>query len=198
MIAAGAALGVGITLAALLATRGGGDPGVPVATIRPACGVSIVLFEPDSPESRLIDAATGSVGFSHSAIDGCESDAAGHPLFIDCRPGDGVSRVPASSYAGRPSVRVWLPLVAGRELYGCARGRVGLPYDTLGLVVPKTGPVGGVICSQLIYDCMPTDLREQIPDWPRHRPVSPNDLARGFGARPGAEDITLQGGESTQ
>lgn len=77
---------------------------------------------------------------------------------------------------------MWLPLCEGRELYGCVRGRVGQPYDTLGLLVPKTGPVGGVVCSQLVYECLPAGLRERVAAWPKGRPVAPNDLARGFRA----------------
>ena len=42
----GATVGVAITLAALTLLRGDGQgEGAPVAAVRPACGVSIVLFE---------------------------------------------------------------------------------------------------------------------------------------------------------
>lgn len=191
MMAIGAAIGVALTLAVLMVARGGADGGAPVGSIRPKCGVSIVLFAPDGPEAVVIDAATGGLGYSHVALDGCEADESGEPLYIDCRPGLGVARVPASLYEGRPHMRVWLPLVEGRELYGCARGRVGMPYDTLGLVVPKTGPVGGLICSQLIYECMPARLRAMVPAWPEHRPVAPNDLARGLGVELDGEDVVL-------
>lgn len=187
---AGAVVGVGLTLAVLTLARGSGQ-GLAVGGIRPACGVSIVLFEADDAEGRLVDAATGGLGFSHVAVDGCEADEQGRPLLIDCRPGLGVARVLEAEYGERRRVRVWLPLCEGRELYGCVRGRVGQPYDTLGLVVPKTGPVGGVVCSQLVYECLPTALREQVPAWPKGRPVAPNDLGRGFGIVRGEHNAVL-------
>lgn len=192
MILLGATLGVGVTLAALTLMRGDGQgEGVPVGELRPSCGVSIVLFEAVGAESEIIDAATGGHGFSHVVIDGCEADDQGRPLMIDCRPGLGVARVPAQEYRDRDRVRIWLPRCEGREMYGCARGRVGQPYDALGLIVPKTGPVGGLVCSQLVYECLPVDLRERIPPWPQSRPVAPNDLAIGFGATVGGSDVVL-------
>lgn len=195
MIVFGATIGVGLTLAALTLMRGDGtDEGTPVGGLRPSCGVSIVLFEADGAESRLIDAATGGDGFSHVAIDGCETDARGRPLLIDYQPGLGVARVPVADYGDRGRARVWLPFCAGPELYGCVRGRVGQPYDALGLIVPKTGPVGGVVCSQLVYECLPRSLCQRIPPWPRSRPVAPNDLARGFGVTVGGTDVVLDGG----
>ncbi len=188
----GATLGVAATLVGLTLTRGSGE-GVPATQVRPRCGVSIVLFEPEGPQSRIIDAATGGHGFSHVAIDGCEADELGRPLVIDCRPGTGVVRLPLANYDGRARVRVWLPLCEGRELYGCVKGRLGLPYDALGLVVPKSGPVGGFICSQLVYECLPASLRARVPAWPSGRPVAPNDIARALGATPGAGQINLEG-----
>lgn len=187
----GMMMGIGGTLAALAALRGRGSPGVAAEGVRPACGVSILLWEPTSIEGRIIDAATGGVGFSHVALDACEVDAEGTSLVIDCRPALGVTRVPLRDYGDRGVTRVWLPLVPGRELYGCIRGRVGLPYDALGVVLPKTGPVGGVVCSQLVFECMPPSLRKKVPPWPSSRPVAPNDLARGFGSVPGGKDIVL-------
>ncbi|MCH9686032.1 MAG: hypothetical protein K0V04_31645 [Deltaproteobacteria bacterium] len=188
----GATIGATATVVGLTLARGSGV-GVAAAAVRPRCGVSVVFFEPDGLEARIIDAATGGHGFSHVAVDGCEADEDGRPLYIDCRPGLGVARLPAADYGDRPRVRVWLPRCEGRELYGCIRGRLGQPYDALGLVVPKSGPVGGMICSQLVYECLPASLRAAVPAWPKGRPVAPNDIARGLGARPGAGDITMEG-----
>ncbi|MCX4239643.1 hypothetical protein [Paraliomyxa miuraensis] len=186
----GTVVGVGLTLAVLTLARGSGQ-GAAVGAIRPACGVSIVLFEPDGVESTLLDKATGGHGFSHVALDGCEADDQGRALLIDCRPGLGVARVLESEYGDRGRVRVWLPLCEGRELYGCVRGRVGQPYDALGLIVPKEGPVCGLVCSQLVYECLPQALRGRVPAWPKGRPAAPNDLARGFGAVLGGNDVVL-------
>ena len=74
---------------------------------------------------------------------------------------------------------------------GIANGDHVVVYDALGLVLPKTGPVGGVVCSQLVFEGMPDSLRKKVPPWPSSRPVAPNDLARGFGAVPGGKDIVL-------
>lgn len=189
--ALGAVAGVVLTVAALAALRGPGQPGSEVAGIRPSCGVAIVLFSPEGLEERLIDAASGGLGFSHVAIDGCEVDPAGAALLFDCQPSLGLLRRPEADYGQRRRARVWLPWCEGRELYGCVRGRLGLPYDALGLVVPKTGPVGGVVCSQLVFECMPAALRERVPPWPSSRPVAPNDLARAFGVTAGGPDVTL-------
>ena len=187
----GAAVGVGLTLAVLTLARGSGQRGPAVGEIRPACGVSIVFFEANDLESRIVDAATGGLGFSHVAVDGCEADEHGRTLLIDCRPGLGVARVLEAEYGERRRVRVWLPLCEGRELYGCVRGRLGLPYDGLGLVAPKTGPVGGVVCSQLVYECLPQRLQARASASPRGRPVAPNDLARSMGATTTGGDIIL-------
>lgn len=187
----GVLIGVGLTLAALTLGRGRGA-GAPVGALRPMCGVSIVLFERGDGEEVLIDLATGKHGFSHVAIDGCEASKSGQPLIIDCKPGLGVARRPESDYGQRRRVRVWLPLIEGREFYGCARGRVGQPYDLIGLVLPNGGPADGYVCSQLVYECLPERLRERIPAWPSSRPVSPNDLARGLGAVRGGGDVVLE------
>lgn len=184
-------LGAGLAVGLLALSRGHGK-GLPAAAIRPSCGVSIVLFEPDS-RSRLIDQATGGYGFSHVAVDGCEADSQGRPLLIDCQPGLGVARVLEATYAKRRRVHVWMPLCEGRELYGCVRACVGRPYDLLGLVMPKRGLADGLICSQLIYECLPPHLQALVPPWPHDRPVAPNDLARAFGAMPGEDPIVLQG-----
>lgn len=185
-------MGACLAVAVLAIGRGNGSEGLPVASIRPACGVSILFFEPGE-SSQWIDQATGGHGFSHVAVDGCEADAEGRPLLIDCKPQLGVARVLGSTYDGRRRVRVWLPLCEGREFYGCIRGRVGTPYDLLDLVAPNKGLAGGLVCSQLIYECLPQQLQARVPPWPRHRPVAPNDLARAFGARPGSQPIVLQG-----
>lgn len=65
------------------------------------------------------------------------------------------------------------------------------PYDALGLVVPQTGPVGGLVCSQFVYECLPASLRRRVPPWPARRPVAPNDLAQAFGATTNNGDMTL-------
>lgn len=176
----GILIGIVGTLTALFASRGGSKaPPSVQPRQRDRCGVSIVLFGagPDV-ESRMIDLATGGRGFSHVALDACEADERG-PLLIDCRPGEGVHRRPLSDYGDRPRVHVYLGATEGAEVYGCIRGRIGAPFDTLGLVAPRTGPGRSVVCSQLIDECLPARLRDRIPRR-AGRTVSPNDLAAAF------------------
>jgi hypothetical protein len=165
---------------ALVASRRRG-PSIDAFARRSACRVSIVLLAPrrGDRESLLIDRATGGHGFSHAVIDGCESDEIGRPVVIDCRLGSGVVRRPWVDYEGRKASRVWLPTVDGAEAYGCARGRIGVPYDLLGLAFPSSGPRSGLVCSQLVTECLPARLRAQIH--PMRRVVAPNDIARAFG-----------------
>ena len=149
-----------------------------MARAGPACSISVLLFEPADASGRLIDLTTGRRGFSHAAIDSCEIGARGEHLVIDCSPGRGVGRRPLAELGeGRPFVRVVLPLAAGAELYGCARARIGEPFSSR------------LVCSQLVWDCLPAALR---PPKPAGRPVAPNDLAAAWGARPGSAAIFLE------
>jgi hypothetical protein len=172
---------VGVCLAFVANASVGRRPGLTTAKVRPGCAVSILLIRASQePSSQAIDAATGRRGFSHAAWDACES-VDGVPVGIDCRPGHGVHRRPlAEITAGRQYARVVLPLDAGREAYGCARARVGQPYDGIALAMRTGSKRRGTICSELVWECLPESLRARV-DMPRNRPVSPNDLARAFG-----------------
>lgn len=189
MLTAFAASVLTIAGLAMIGTR---RPGPEPAGERDGCEVSVLLVVTGPyAGSRLIDQLTGGLGFSHVAVDACEVDAAGVPLVIDCRPGMGVSRRPLSEATeGRGVVRARLPLVEGRELYGCLRGRVGLGFDGVGLV-RSTAIGGGLVCSGLVWECLPARLRARIPA-PADRPVAPNDFARAWGARPGGPDIEVR------
>lgn len=159
--------------------------------LREACDVSIVLVQSDgSAASKAIDAASGGLGWTHAALDSCEVDENGRHVGIDCRPGYGVARRPmADIVRGHPTARLRIPFPWGPELYGCVRGRLGLAYDVLGLALGPGGRRSGLVCSQLIWECLPIPLRQRITV-PRHRPVAPNDLARGFGVTaPGIYEV---------
>lgn len=144
----------------------------------PSCTISVLLFEPAGVSGQIIDRTTGGRGFSHAAIDSCELGPRGEHLVIDCSPGRGVGRRPLAELgAGRPYVRVILPITAGAEVYGCARARIGQPFTS------------ELVCSQLVWECLPASLR---PPKPQGRPVAPNDLAAAWGARPGSPPIYLE------
>lgn len=181
-------LGSLATIVALM-TIGTRRPGLPVGGRREACDVSILLVVAGSnPASKAIDALSGGRGYSHAALDGCELDDQGRPVGIDCRPGWGVVRRPLAEISeGRGVTRVHLPLAAGLELYGCVRGQIGQPFDGLGLLRPA-GTDGGLVCSSLIYRCLPRSLQARVRR-PTGRPVAPNDLAGAFGASPGGADV---------
>lgn len=185
-------LGSMATGAVILAARGVANRRAPQTPPRrrDRCAVAVVLFVPDGQEGEIIDRATGRRGFSHAALDGCEVDEAGRHVLIDCQPGRGVHRRVAETYGERPRVYCYLGREDGAEAYGCARARVGEPFDPVGLVVPRTGPGRGVVCSQLVADCLPARVRQRIATTPG-RPISPNDLARAFGAEPGGPDVEV-------
>lgn len=154
--------------------------------------VAILFFEADleNPQQRTIDEATGGHGFSHVVIDAGEIDAETlEPLVIDCLPGRGVHRRPLSSYDGRGRVRFELASAAGAEAYGHARGRVGQPFDTLGLAFGSDS--ASTYCSKLVWESLPQSYRGEVLavckaklcGW--HAAVnphpSPNQLAMAFG-----------------
>lgn len=189
---AGLLLGATAMAGAMLAARGRSNARARTITLRQRdrCAVAIVLFVPTDAEGRIVDQATGSAGFSHAALDGCEVDDTGAPVLIDCRPAHGIHRRRVADYGVRPRVYLYLDPRAGAETYGCARARVGEPFDALGLVLPRTGPGRGAVCSQAIAECLPARLRDRIATAPG-RVASPNDIARAFGARANGPDLEL-------
>lgn len=185
---------IGLVVVAFVGSSVGRRPPASRASVRPACSVSILLLE-RAPLvlSQAVDSATGSLGFSHAAWDACE-DVDGVPVGIDCRPGLGVHRRPLEDIVGeRRHVRIVLPLTEGREAYGCARARVGEPYDGLSIFLTHAGGRRrGTICSELVFECLPESLRSRI-EIPEGRPVAPNDIARAFGvASPSSPDVYLE------
>lgn len=184
----------GVCIAVLvLSGIGRRAPGAAVTKKTEGCQVSVLLIGTEgSPMAAAVDAATGGLGFGHVAWDACEH-VSGVPYGIDCRPGYGVHRRPlAEILDGASFVRVTLPLVAGREAYGCARSRVGEVYDGLAyFTTTAAGRRRGTICSEMVYDCLPESLRSTIPV-PTSRPLAPSDIARAWGIRgPGSPHVIL-------
>lgn len=183
-------IGVGVTAtgAALIASSLRRAPDAESATPEgqvAACSIGLVFFGPGrSMSSRAIDAATGGLGFSHVAIQGCEVGPGGAPLLIDCQAGYGVHRRPESDplYSGRPRARALLVGPGASEMYGCARAKVGADFA-------PSGDRGGYLCSQLALECLPASLRGRVADFSRYAGpggvVSPNQIAAALGVRPG-------------
>ena len=143
------------------------------------CTVGLLFFVPDTATGRAIDRTSGSLGFSHVAIDGCEVDSEGRRLLIDCQAGQGVTRnlVSDPSYVNRPHVRVELMGPKAFEFYGCARAKVGLDFD------PSLR--SGLTCAQLVYECMPRTWQEAVDGWRQYGSpadlMSPNQIAAALG-----------------
>ncbi len=145
--------------------------------------VAILLVASDgSPVADAIDRASGRLGYSHVAID------AGHPTAIlDYRPGAGVHWAPRDRYAERAQARVVLTGRTGEQLFGCARSRLGQPFDAAGLLLHTTSLAN---CCGLVVGCLPPAIYGELGG--SGRPIAPNDLARLFGAQLGA---TVRWGE---
>lgn len=184
-IVGSAIVGSAATLAVLVAARGDRSPGKPEGKLRHDCTIAIWLLEVDrdDPVSVAVNETTGALGFSHAVLDICEEDAEGHALLVDAQLGEGVRRVRADRYDSRRRVRVYLSGDSAWELRGCARARVGTPFDVLGFLRPEEN-ARGITCSHYLAQCMPPDLRQRV-DLARRQEdrgaISPNQLARAFG-----------------
>ena len=143
----------------------------------PAAQVAVVLVVSDGgPVGSAIDRASGGLGFSHVYIDAGHAD-----VVLDYQPGAGVHWGPRSRYEGRTVARVELGAKVGEQLYGCARSRLGQPFDVPGLLF-KTASMAN--CCGLVVGCLPPKVLEDLGG--SGRPIAPNDLAVLFGAKRGA------------
>ena len=167
-------------LAVVSSVAGRVEQGPDAAGTDPACGVCIMFLSPiDTPLSQAINNKTGKLGFSHCCIDACEVDEKGVRVCIDCTIGKGVYRAPVADVtADRKCVRVFLPLVEGKETYGCARSKVGQRYSVGSLAGASWGT--GTTCAEMVADCLPTRIGQAITR-PHDRALAPNDIARFFG-----------------
>ena len=84
-------------------------------------------------------------------------------------------------------MQIELPDLAGAETYGAVRMMVGTPYSKMEFIGPSNErPREGVVCSSLIWHCLPQSYREQIRDCKEGvcsftSIPTPNQLARAFG-----------------
>lgn len=143
--------------------------------------VSLVLVASDgSSVSERIDRATGRGGYSHCYVDVGHALPGGRRLIVDYQPGLGVHYAEASSYAARPRATVRLGGAVGEQLYGCIRGKLGQPFNAAGILVGRTTVA---TCAGLVWSCLPPKVRCAMGG--PGRPISPNDMARFFGAELG-------------
>lgn len=161
------------------------NPSQTTAGYRARCQPSVLFVHTGRhPFSKIVNFASGSRGFSHIVLDGCEIDEHGKSLVIDVDRGKGVIRRPLlKATDGKPYVRVYLPLDVGAQLLGCARSKLGEPYSP-GAVFKNNHH--GTTCANFLQRCLPEHLR--IPE-PRGRSVAPNDFARAWGISTGGPRV---------
>jgi len=183
--------------------------------VKQGCECSLLIFVAEDKLGWLIDWWTGGYGYSHVAIDCCEFDPkTGESIIIEAVK-DGVVRTYLSSYGSRPYVRIPLKPynVDCEEFCRCVKSHLGEPYDYEEAVLGVDRDPNRQICSGLAFDCLPEELQKRIladkrqregsstggegarDDSGRHRPhprISPNDLARFFGAPKAADLVSGQ------
>lgn len=182
-------------------------PSGPFVVSRPDQAGDLLIFVPRSVESHLIDHATGGYGYSHVAVDCGEIEIlTGRRVMIESTVNSLVSRVLLNKYGKRPYIRVRLARTGTpiRDFCACVISRLGEPYDNLeALTWGRVDNPAKQICSSLATDCLPDDIRLDIATSIHRRDksqkavslqpgivpprvfISPNALARFFGAEPG-------------
>lgn len=183
---------------ALVAYMSRTEHGEIAAGERPNCdGVAIMLWETidGDVESELADLGGGHLGISHASIDLCETDEDGHPLMIECYPGEGVIRSRRDRFGSRRHATVILQGEDAAEVRGCIRAQIGRPFDPLGLLGGLVNKEA-MLCSTLVYRCLPKRLRDVVdeakPEGAVGAAVSPAQLALAFGAVVGGEPVYVE------
>lgn len=137
---------------------------------------SLLFVTPYDVDTRLVNLATGRYGYGHVSI------WAGHlsqdePIVLDSGIGYGVGFRPLSIATGRaPFHEIQLDETLSSWIWRRALARIGCEYDYAGLVRSRR-PTECYTCSGLVACCLPEHIREALPER-----VSPNDLAKHFGA----------------
>lgn len=136
--------------------------------------VSIVLTGPgDDPISKLIDIATGRRGWAHCFVDPGWT-AAGDPIVIDISRQEGVQFSTWSHATGlRATRRIELDMPAGVHLLDQLWPCIGRRYSMAAMVLQplQSKVLRGTYCSTIVADCLPSHLRERLPECP-----CPSDL----------------------
>ena len=133
-------------------------------------GGAIIFMGSDNIVGDVINASTGGGGFCHCAIYPAITDPDGVPLLIESRGGEGVGMRPLHHYDGR--LVAYYPLDERETIHvrGASMALLGRPYRLRS---------GGVHCADLVYACLPPDLRRHLAI-PRSQ-VTPNGLAEALG-----------------
>lgn len=184
------------------------NPARPTGPFVPARGGSecaLINFVPRNLKSRLIDDATGSYGYSHTAVDVGEMDLpTGKHTMIESTQNDVVHRGFQDAYGDRMYVRIPLHTagVDCKTFSECVKSKLGEKYDNEeALTWGKIDDPAKQICSDLAADCLPEHIREDIAEkhslglFKRHAVsvhhhkdgapgvfVSPNGFCQYFGA----------------
>ena len=144
---------------------------------------AIILLAPTSNWGRMVDRATGSMGWSHVLLDAGEEDDDGIPLWWDCTPAKGIHRVRATqtNYSRRDSARIELQPADSIFVWRCATVCQGRNYST------KDS------CASWVIRCLPQYLEvfcEAVAE--RYKmPLSPNVLAIAFGISEPGETVVI-------
>ena len=144
---------------------------------------AIILLAPTSNWGRMVDRATGAMGWSHVLLDAGEEDDDGIPLWWDCTPSKGIHRVRATqtNYTRRDSARIELQPADSIFVWRCATVCENRRYGT------KDS------CASWIIRCLPPYLEvfaETVAD--RYKlPLSPNVLAIAFGVSEPGDTVFL-------
>lgn len=174
---------------------------------------SLLIFEPRSAISALINDLTGGYGYSHLAVDCGELDIpTGKRVMVESTVGVGVHKSFQDEYGDRKFVRIPLEKaeINAREFCDCIHSKLGEKFDdeeilTLGILHNPAQQ----ICSDLATVCLPETVRTNIARYYRagflhplsaasiqrraNKPfylfVSPNSFAEYFGAPRGKKLI---------
>lgn len=133
----------------------------------------VVLIGPGTWQGKVIDAATGRGGFAHCGLYLGMVDKGGGPLLVHCYRRRGVEITALSTFDG--CLLVWIPMdhLETTHARGAAMALLGAPYR-------GRGP--GLTCGEFVMRCLPRNVQQEIRQNVGHDMVTPNDLARAFGA----------------
>lgn len=177
-------------------------------------GCALLLYAAQGwKQGTPIDRLSGRLGWSHLAVDADERAATtGQRLMIDHRVGVGMHRRPKrpAAYQDRPRARIELPQPLASETRLALKRLVGSDYRARSVLrYAGQGDLSGTVCSQVVFECLPPDLRRLVQSASpplglfgrllrRWNPdiVTPNQFALAFGIPPasevGPEGITVQ------
>ena len=154
-------------------------PSGPYRQAKPDC--SLMLYVPRNLISRFIDDITGGYGYSHAAVDVGEVDQpSGKALMIEAMPGSPVRRSFQDRYGKRHFARVSLRKlgVDCQAFSACVRSMLGEPYDNEeALTWGKVDDPARQVCTDLVTNCLPDEMREDIADKAENGQLHPRSVS---------------------